>query len=90
MSRRWHDAESDQLIWREAFLRRYHYNSAIGRLPAPVGGRGIGKDFSLKEKDWKKMYKARTHLDRNWDAGVATAIYLQGHGDSVYCVQFDE
>jgi len=56
----------------------------------PVGGRGIGKDYSLKEDNWKKMYKARRHLDRNWKNAKATAVYLSGHSDSVYCVQFDE
>lgn len=36
------------------------------------------------------MTLVRQALDRRWKDGKAAAIYLQGHTDSVYCVQFDE
>jgi hypothetical protein len=29
-------------------------------------------------------------LERNWLEGAAEPIYLNGHTDSIYCVQFDE
>ena len=36
------------------------------------------------------MLQARRELQRGWENGKAAAIYLEGHTDSVYCVQFDE
>jgi F-box and WD-40 domain protein 1/11 len=36
------------------------------------------------------MFMVRQALERRWKEGEAAAIYLQGHKDSVYCVQFDE
>ena len=44
----------------------------------------------MPNQDWKKMLLIRRALDRRWKEGKAAAIYLQGHKDSVYCVQFDE
>lgn len=49
---------------------------------------GLGK--TMPNQDWKKMTLVRQALDRRWKEGQAAAIYLQGHTDSVYCVQFDE
>ena len=36
------------------------------------------------------MWRARKALEQRWRDGHAAAIYLEGHTDSVYCVQFDE
>lgn len=36
------------------------------------------------------MWRARKALQQRWIDGYAAAIYLEGHTDSVYCVQFDE
>lgn len=36
------------------------------------------------------MLQARRELRKRWEDGKASAIYLEGHSDSVYCVQFDE
>jgi len=36
------------------------------------------------------MCRARKALKQRWTNGHAAAIYLEGHTDSVYCVQFDE
>jgi F-box and WD-40 domain protein 1/11 len=36
------------------------------------------------------MFRARKALQQRWTSGQAAAIYLEGHTDSVYCVQFDE
>ena len=36
------------------------------------------------------MWRARKALNQRWQKGRAAAIYLDGHSDSVYCVQFDE
>ena len=53
-----------------------------------VGGFGLGKQ--RPDQDWKKMWKIRKSLQSRWISGSAAAIYLEGHRDSVYCVQFDE
>lgn len=36
------------------------------------------------------MWRARKALNRRWKNAYAAAIYLDGHSDNVYCVQFDE
>ena len=36
------------------------------------------------------MWRARRALEQRWKDGYAAAVYLEGHCDSVYCVQFDE
>ena len=51
-------------------------------------GHGLGKASSRQE--WKSMWRARKALQQRWIDGYAAAIYLEGHTDSVYCVQFDE
>ena len=49
---------------------------------------GLGK--ASPNQDWKKMWKARRALQQRWIDCHAAAVYLEGHTDSVYCVQFDE
>ena len=44
----------------------------------------------LPSQDWKSMWKTRKALNQRWLDGYAAAIYLEGHADSVYCVQFDQ
>ncbi|KAL8641929.1 MAG: hypothetical protein Q9228_001323 [Teloschistes exilis] len=53
-----------------------------------IGGQGLGDDEA--DQEWKKMWKTRKALHQRWTDGHAAAIYLEGHYDSVYCVQFDE
>lgn len=53
---------------------------------------GIGQP-DLYQQEWKKMFKARVELEKQWRMGPEAsgkATYLSGHTDSVYCVQFDE
>jgi len=49
---------------------------------------GLGK--VLARQDWKSMWRVRKALEQRWKDNHAAAIYLEGHKDSVYCVQFDE
>lgn len=44
----------------------------------------------MPKQDWKKIFALRRTLEGRWKEGKAAAIYLHGHKDSVYCVQFDE
>lgn len=84
--REWHATASDTLVWRSIFLKEFAANELATSV---IGGRGIGKHKSVKQ-DWKTMYRARKILARNWLKSKATAMFLHGHTDSVYCVQFDE
>lgn len=49
-----------------------------------------GLGTSSPNQNFKMMLQARRELQRRWKDGKATAVYLEGHTDSVYCVQFDE
>jgi F-box and WD-40 domain protein 1/11 len=73
-------------IWRTVFLREQTKTYATSK-PVPLGA-GLG--LPSKVSDWKDLYRIRENLRQNWVAGSAEAIYLNGHLDSIYCVQFDE
>lgn len=44
----------------------------------------------LSSLDWRELYRQRHTLDRRWKCGYVTTRYLNGHTDSVYCIQFDD
>lgn len=58
--------------------------------PNQFQAHGLGLGKGLPDQDWRAMLKARKQLQSRWRRGKAAAIYLEGHTDSVYCVQFDE
>ncbi|KAJ2078554.1 hypothetical protein H4R24_004393 [Coemansia sp. RSA 988] len=39
--------------------------------------------------DWGYLFQQRLELDRHWRKGIADIQVLEGHADSVYCVQCD-
>ena len=90
VSRQWRSVATSNIVWRHIFRREYDVgnehrsSSAFGPGPA----RGLGKN--IPSQDWKKMFSVRQLIDQRWTRGEAAAIYLNGHKDSVYCVQFDE
>ena len=85
----WQQAARSRHIWRNLFLAEYGTNPHPVQEPLlPVGAAGIGR--REPQKDWRLMYKARKEIERNWRNGNGSAIYLSGHTDSVYCVQFDD
>lgn len=89
---RWNAMAQDTQVWRTVFLRKYQRQILTDPAPIQVGGAGLGRP-NRKTQAWKKMYKARVDLEANWRAGsekAGKAVYLSGHTDSVYCVQFDE
>jgi F-box and WD-40 domain protein 1/11 len=89
VSRSWNKAASSHHVWRNVFRQEYsHQQSSKLRATKKTQSAGLGK--TLPNQDWKKMTLVRQALDRRWKDGKAAAIYLQGHTDSVYCVQFDE
>lgn len=91
VSRRWHSVASDDLVWKRVFFK--DFSSQSHRVPEnltkfQVCGQGLGSGEA--EQDWKRMWRTRKALDQRWFDSHAAAIYLEGHYDSVYCVQFDE
>ncbi|KAI1419336.1 quinon protein alcohol dehydrogenase-like superfamily [Xylaria sp. FL1777] len=89
VSRLWNRVIQDQYIWRQSFLREKTHTYATSLPVQPGVGAGVP---SLRPgNDWQKIYQAREELDRQWKIGTqARAVYLNGHLDSIYCLQFDE
>ncbi|KAI1971675.1 hypothetical protein LOZ53_006463 [Ophidiomyces ophidiicola] len=89
VSQAWYIQASSRHVWRDVFRHQYKRHSRTtndnGRKAMSTG---LGK--VRPNQDWKKMYAVRLALERRWTEGKAAAIYLHGHKDSVYCVQFDE
>lgn len=93
VSRHWQRLSKDPLLRRGLFLSQWANPKHADVLPGPVGGQGLGK-AGVVDQDWASMYRVRRELAERWRKGPtesqAQAIYLNGHQDSVYCVQFDE
>lgn len=89
VSRRWYQLYQSQAVWRQVFVRDFAPKQPM---PTWEGQKrhipGMGK--RRPGQDYHTLYKVRAQIDRRWDNGEAAAIYLNGHKDSVYCVQFDE
>ncbi|KAI9872803.1 MAG: hypothetical protein M1830_001178 [Pleopsidium flavum] len=90
VSRTWHSAAISHHVWKHIFQGEYSKSirSVARCASANVGGVGMGR--LIPDQDWKRMFHLRKALEARWIKGAATAIYLEGHKDSVYCVQFDE
>jgi F-box and WD-40 domain protein 1/11 len=86
----WRFKAKSRHVWRHVFQREYNtagwFRYRSRHCPRPA--RGVGK--GVPDQDWQKMYLVRRQIDTRWADGKAAAIYLNGHKDSVYCVQFDE
>lgn len=92
VSHSWNNLARDESVWRAAFFRRWERQIHTDPAPVQVGGPGTGQP-NMPKQEWKRMYRARTLLERQWRMGAqqsGKATYLSGHTDSVYCVQFDE
>ena len=86
VSRDWYKVSVTDDIWRTIFLRDQTKAYATSK-PVPLGA-GLG--LPSRVSDWKELYRIREDLHRNWVSGACEAVYLHGHTDSIYCVQFDE
>ncbi|KAM5467999.1 hypothetical protein MauCBS54593_005281 [Microsporum audouinii] len=89
VSHAWNLHASSSTVWREVFYREYRDSRNITSTPG-IPNRAMGLGRKKPDQDWKKVYKVRHVLENRWKSGRAAAIYLHGHQDSVYCVQFDE
>jgi F-box and WD-40 domain protein 1/11 len=86
----WRYKARSRHVWRQVFQREYGSGGGLcdrGRY-RPQLAQGVGR--GRPDQDWRKMYFIRRQIDQRWADGSAAAIYLNGHKDSVYCVQFDE
>jgi len=84
----WFNVIRNQHIWRESFLREKTTTYATS---GPVkAGSGLGVPQVQPTNDWKEIYRVKTELDKRWKEGKARPVYLNGHTDSIYCLQFDE
>ncbi|PHH89061.1 hypothetical protein CDD83_6706 [Cordyceps sp. RAO-2017] len=88
VSRSWNRVIRNQHIWRESCLRETTATYATGGPVLP--GTGLGIPPVTPGKDWCRIYGAKQELSRRWKDGKARPVYLNGHLDSIYCLQFDE
>ncbi|KAG6031128.1 hypothetical protein E4U41_007703 [Claviceps citrina] len=88
VSRRWHNMMLNRHIWRESCLRETTCTYATSQPVQPDTGLGVPQ--IRPTVDWKKVYQAKMELSRRWREGKAYPVYLNGHTDSIYCLQFDE
>ncbi|EQK99604.1 WD40 repeat-like-containing domain protein [Ophiocordyceps sinensis CO18] len=88
VSRRWNAVVRNKHIWRESCLRETTATYATGG-PVPPGI-GLGIPSVTPGMDWKRVYRAKHELSQRWKGGKARPVYLNGHLDSIYCLQFDE
>ncbi|KAK0711957.1 WD40-repeat-containing domain protein [Lasiosphaeris hirsuta] len=88
VSQSWRRAVENQHIWRESFLREKTSTYATSGNVKP--GIGLGVPTVQPTNDWKEIYRVKAELDNRWKEGKARPVYLNGHTDSIYCLQFDE
>lgn len=91
VAKSWARIAKDPLIWRAQYLQQYEKQTYVSPAPIQIGGVGTGiADQPMQH--WELMHDARRRIDKNWTRGDAggKGVYLAGHTDSVYCVQFDE
>ncbi|KAL2886507.1 putative WD repeat-containing protein all2124 [Ceratocystis lukuohia] len=89
VSRTWRIATQNRHVWRETFMRNASKTFASTGPVQPGTSRGI--PYISPNTDWEKIAKARAQLDANWKAGAPNStVVLNGHSDSIYCLQSDE
>lgn len=88
VSKSWRQASGDNHVWRQVFCRERGGAYAMDKVVRP--GMGYGLPSVAPEVNWRQVFKASIELSHRWRAGNAKPVYLNGHTDSIYCVQFDE
>lgn len=88
VSRDWQRVVSSQHVWRESCLRETTGTYAMSGAVKPDVG--LGLPASEPGRDWRQVYRATKELQSRWKQGSARPVYLNGHTDSIYCLQFDE
>lgn len=82
-------ASTESLISTPGPLRRASSATIppLGPVPSPSFKRVPLAPLFL---DWPKLYRDRYLLERRWEKGAPVFRKLDGHRDSVYCLQFDD
>ncbi|KAL8796904.1 MAG: hypothetical protein Q9195_000987 [Heterodermia aff. obscurata] len=91
VSKTWSRVARQPHPWKEVFRNETHRERQNSMAPSnqySISGAGLGTASPIQ--NYKLMLQARRTLQKRWRDGRASAIYLEGHTDSVYCVQFDE
>ncbi|KAF2757955.1 WD40 repeat-like protein [Pseudovirgaria hyperparasitica] len=88
VNRQWNFLATAPSAWQHLFRTKYEPKVHVSPTPIQMGGLGYGE--LIPGQDWKLMTKARRIIERRWAGERASAVYLNGHTDSVYCCQFDE
>lgn len=88
VSKAWHNVTSLQHIWRESYLREKTGTYSTSEPIQP--GAGLGVPAIQPNMNWKDAYAATEELAKRWKQGKATSVWMNGHSDSIYCLQFDE
>lgn len=81
ISRDWYRIASSRHAWKQVYQAEFK-EASQGWLST--------LDRRIPGYNWKNMWKTCKALNQRWLDGYAAAIYLEGHTDSVYCVQFDK
>lgn len=81
VSRSWSRLANSHHTWKQAYLKEFSRHPLDSHRLAQ-GSRGVS--------GWKHAWGTQRALEKRWQDGYAAAIYLEGHTDSVYCVQFDD
>lgn len=84
----WDRIIRNQHIWRESCLRETTTTYATSGPVKP--GTGLGIPPVMPSNDWRRIYQTKQELSQRWKGGKARPVYLNGHTDSIYCLQFDE
>lgn len=84
----WAKVIENQHIWRESCLRETGATYATSGAVQPNVGLGVPP--ITPNNDWKHIYRMKQDLTQRWKDGRARPTYLNGHTDSIYCLQFDE
>ncbi|KAF8324084.1 WD40 repeat-like protein, partial [Clavulina sp. PMI_390] len=104
VARYWNALSRDSHVWRDLFYSQPHYyiNPARARRAELAALAGASSDAATMNGkvpmeltlalDWQEIFRSRWELDRRWE-GKGSAdpriTHFIGHGDSVYCVEYD-
>lgn len=86
--RTWLAVAGSRHTWKQVF--QGEYREPLNNISNLSNNSDSSKEAPTRMPDWKGKWRARKVLDRRWQDQHAAAIYLEGHTDSVYCVQFDK
>ena len=91
VSHRWYRSANSCPVWKHVVHNEFRSRYQASCQKTVYLNDGCPKvDRAASDQDWKSLWKAKKALHQRWQDGHAAAIYLEGHTDSVYCVQFDE